>query len=203
MLQVTKCNHYRCKGNSLFLCFKPQELQQFQTGAKTSSTCHSVNGIYNTGLLCLKNVHTALGMISEHCPMTQGQVNTLQASNTGLFEMIVRVLTTCHKQYTWDRRICIFLFNRTTLQVFVTYLIGALYVHPLWFYKHQHDNRGRSKLFVAFNVHRSVHHINILLYIIPTRYTSHRVYFWHCSTCFGRHYYPSSGAQNNCNYSIW
>jgi len=33
-----------------------------------------------------------------------------------------------------------FLFNRTTLQVFVTYLIDALYVHPLWFYKHQHDH---------------------------------------------------------------
>jgi len=31
-----------------------------------------------------------------------------------------------------------FLFNRTT------YLTGALYVHPLWFYKHQHDNRVRS-----------------------------------------------------------
>jgi len=42
-----------------------------------------------------------------------------------------------------------FLFNRTTLQVFVTYLTGALYVHRLWFYKHQHDNRIRSKLFVA------------------------------------------------------
>ena len=42
-----------------------------------------------------------------------------------------------------------FLFNRTTLLVFVTYVIGALYVHPLWFYKHQHDNRVRSKLFVA------------------------------------------------------
>ena len=40
-----------------------------------------------------------------------------------------------------------FLFNRTTLQVFVTYLTGALYVHPLWFY--QHDNRVRSKLFVT------------------------------------------------------
>jgi hypothetical protein len=38
---------------------------------------------------------------------------------------------------------------RTTLQVFVTYLTGALYVHPLWFYKHQHDNRVRSTLFVA------------------------------------------------------
>ena len=63
--------------------------------------------------------------------------------------MIVVVLTTCHTQYTWDRSICIFLFNRTTLQVFVTYLIGALYVRPLWFYKHQHDNRVRSKLFVA------------------------------------------------------
>jgi hypothetical protein len=33
--------------------------------------------------------------------------------------------------------------------VFVTYLTGALYVHPLWFYKYQHDNRFRSKLFVA------------------------------------------------------
>ena len=39
-----------------------------------------------------------------------------------------------------------FLFNRTTLQVFVTYRTGALYMHPLWFYKHQHDNRVRSKL---------------------------------------------------------
>ena len=71
-------------------------------------------------------------------------------SYTGLFEMIVGVLTTCHTQYTWDRSICVFyLFNRTTLQVFVTYLISALYEHPLWFYKHQHDNRVRSKLFVA------------------------------------------------------
>ena len=63
--------------------------------------------------------------------------------------MIVRVLTTCHTQYTWDRSMCIFLFNRIILQVFVTYLTDALYVHPLWFYKHQHDNRVRSKLFVA------------------------------------------------------
>jgi len=60
--------------------------------------------------------------------------------------MIVGVLTTCHTQYTSDRNICIFLFNRTTLQVFVTYLTGALY---LWFYKHEHDNWVRSKLFVA------------------------------------------------------
>ena len=63
--------------------------------------------------------------------------------------MTVRVLTTCHTQYTWDSSICVFVFNRTTLQVFVTYLTGALYVHPLWFYKHQHNNRVRSKLFVA------------------------------------------------------
>ena len=68
---------------------------------------------------------------------------------TELFEMIVRVLATCHTQYTWDRSICIFSFNRTTLQVFVKYLTGALYVHPLWFYKHQHDNQVHSKLSVA------------------------------------------------------
>jgi len=42
-----------------------------------------------------------------------------------------------------------YLFNRKTLQVFVTYLTGALYVHHLWFYKHQHENHVRSKLFVA------------------------------------------------------
>jgi hypothetical protein len=64
--------------------------------------------------------------------------------------MIVGVLTTCHTQYTCDSSICIFFFFWTTLQVFVTYLTGALYVqHPLWFYKHQHDNRVRSRLFVA------------------------------------------------------
>ena len=45
--------------------------------------------------------------------------------------MIVRVLTTCHTQYTSDSSICAFLFNRTTLQVSVTYRTGALYVHPL------------------------------------------------------------------------
>ena len=63
--------------------------------------------------------------------------------------MIVGVLTTCHTQYTWDRSMCSFLFNRTTLQVFVTYLTAALYMHPLWFYKHQHDNRVHSQLSVA------------------------------------------------------
>jgi len=77
------------------------------------------------------------------------KVSLMLLHYTGLFKMIVRVLTTCHTQYTWDRSICFFLFNRTTLQVFVTYLTGALYVHPLWFYKHQHDNQVRSKLFVA------------------------------------------------------
>jgi hypothetical protein len=46
---------------------------------------------------------------------------------TGLFKMIVWVLTTCHTQYTSDCSICILLFNRTTLQVFVTFLTGALY----------------------------------------------------------------------------
>ena len=68
--------------------------------------------------------------------------------------MLVEVLTTCHTQYTWDRSICIFLFNRTTLPVFVTYLTGVLYVHHLWFYKHQHDNRVRSNLFVACQLWR-------------------------------------------------
>ena len=59
-----------------------------------------------------------------------------------VFEMTVGVLTTCLTQYTSDSSIC--LFNRTTLPVVVTYRTGALYVHRLWFYRHQHDNRVRS-----------------------------------------------------------
>ena len=66
---------------------------------------------------------------------------------TGLFEMIVWILTTCHTQYTWDSSICVFLFNRTTLQDFVTYLTGALYVHRLWFYRViRNDCRGFNNL---------------------------------------------------------
>ena len=45
--------------------------------------------------------------------------------------MTVGVLTTCHTQYTSDSSIYTFSFNRTTLQVFVTYLTDALYVHRL------------------------------------------------------------------------
>jgi len=63
---------------------------------------------------------------------------------TGLLKMIVVVLTTCHTPFTRESSICIFSFNRTTLQVFVTNLTGVLYVHHLWFYKHQHDNPVRS-----------------------------------------------------------
>ena len=58
-------------------------------------------------------------------------IKPTRCTNTGLFKTIVTVLTTCHTQYTSDSSICIFLFNRTTLPVFVTYLTGALYVHTL------------------------------------------------------------------------
>ena len=69
--------------------------------------------------------------------------------STALFEIIVGVLTTSSIKCTSDRSICFFLFNRTTYQGFVTYLTCALYLHPLWFNKHQHDNPVCSKLFVA------------------------------------------------------
>ena len=47
------------------------------------------------------------------CPFSQSCLVylifwVLDSENTLLFEMIVGVLTTCHTQYTWDRRICIF-----------------------------------------------------------------------------------------------
>jgi hypothetical protein len=45
----------------------------------------------------------------------------------GLFEITVRVLTTCHTQYSWDNSIRIFLFNRTTFQ-FLLHTLQALYM---------------------------------------------------------------------------
>ena len=59
--------------------------------------------------------------------------------------MIVGVLTTCHTQYTWDRSICIFLFNRTTLQVFVTCLIGSWSVVLLNKKKYIYMRRRRGR----------------------------------------------------------
>ena len=84
--------------------------------------------------------HEIKGISSLRLPSIGVRISTACLGNqrmyklipyTGLFEMIVSVLTTCHTQYTSDSSICVFLFNRTTLQVFVTYLTGALYVHPL------------------------------------------------------------------------
>jgi len=61
--------------------------------------------------------------------------------------MIVWDLTTSHTQ---SLEIGVYvLFYLIEQHSFVTYLTGAVYVHPLWFYKHQHDNRVHSKLFVA------------------------------------------------------
>ena len=73
------------------------------------------------------NPHTTVRTLALQVYRPALQAN-ITVNYTGLFEMTVGVLTTCHTQYTWDRSICVFLFNRTTLQVFVTYLIGALYV---------------------------------------------------------------------------
>ena len=60
----------------------------------------------------------------------QGQLHILtyvwrkQRANTGLFKMIAGVLTTCHKQYTWDRSICVFYLTEQHSK----FLLHTLYV---------------------------------------------------------------------------
>jgi hypothetical protein len=61
-----------------------------------------------------------------------------------------------------------------------------------------HENRtnidGHSKIWI----------FDILLYKSQQdAQVTEFILYDNCSTCFGRHYHPSSGAQNNCNYSIW
>jgi len=62
--------------------------------------------------------------------------------STGLFEMIVGILTTCHTQYTWDTSICIFLFNRKTLQ----FLLHTLEVLCMWTLR---DSTGLFEIIVG------------------------------------------------------
>jgi len=69
--------------------------------------------------------------------------------STRLLEIIVGVLTIAIHNNLQIGEYVYFLFSRTTLQFFVTYLTDALYMHPLWFYNHQNDNRGPAKLFVT------------------------------------------------------
>ena len=61
---------------------------------------------------------------------------SFRTSNTGLFEMIVGVLTTCLTKYTWDRSICTFLFNRKHSK-FLLHTYRCSIYDPSWFYKHQ------------------------------------------------------------------
>jgi len=50
---------------------------------------------------------------------------------TGLFEMIVGVLTTCHTQYTWDRSTCIFFYLIEQHSKFLLHTLQVLYMCTL------------------------------------------------------------------------
>jgi hypothetical protein len=61
-----------------------------------------------------------------------------------------------------------------------------------------------SHVINSFNVHGSVQHNNILVYKSQQdAQVTEFILSDNFSTCFGRQYHPSSGAQNNYNYSIW
>jgi len=48
-----------------------------------------------------------------------------------------------------------------------------------------------------------VHRNNILVIFQLDAQVTEFILSDNCSTYFGRHYHPSSGAQNNWNYSSW
>jgi hypothetical protein len=49
-----------------------------------------------------------------------------------------------------------------------------------------------------------MHRNNILIYKSQQdAYVTEFILSDNCSTYLGHHHHPSSGAQNNCNYSIW
>ena len=52
-----------------------------------------------------------------------------------------------------------------------------------------------SKATFNFNIHGSVHRNNILCKFQQDAHVTEFILSDNCSTCFGRHYHPSSGAQ--------
>ena len=57
--------------------------------------------------------------------------NLMVVCSTGLFEMIVRVLTTCHTQYTWDSSIYVFLYLTEQHSKFLLHTLQVLYMSTL------------------------------------------------------------------------
>jgi len=51
--------------------------------------------------------------------------------STGLFEMIVGVLTTCHTQYTSDSSICVFFYLIEQHSKFLLHSLQVLYICTL------------------------------------------------------------------------
>jgi len=66
--------------------------------------------------LFLQSISTCFGHICSSSAGPGQQTANWRAQHvpfvvyTGLFEMIVGVLTTCHTQYTWDSSICVFFY---------------------------------------------------------------------------------------------
>jgi hypothetical protein len=146
---ITICtiiNHYATNSTLIYIHGCKQEL----CVTYVLSYCTNANKVMCHITSQTRDIHKVLTYLQHVHDKTTKQIQQLILTyGTWLFEMNVGVLPACRTQYTRDSSICIFLFNRKKLQVFVTYLTGALYVHPSWFYKHQHNNRVHSKLFVA------------------------------------------------------
>jgi len=72
-------------------------------------------------------------------------------------------------------------FVRRNVKLWCFWSLRALYLKRVVFSRLNLSSDWRNfpkNLHLAYNVHESVHHINILLLIIPSKYTIHRVYFY-------------------------
>ena len=104
---------------------------------------------------------------------------------TGLFEMIVGILTTCHTQYTWDRSICIFYlieqhskFLLHTLQVLFIYTlcdstnintIIEFVSNCLYYVSGDGSNGGSDSYFQFRDTWGKRRNINLILDVTPQK----------------------------------
>ena len=128
-----KTKRFELAGKNDIVDERLQPSKQKKKNQSSRRFSYKYTGLFEMIVRVLKTCHTQFildrsirffYLIEQHSKFLLHTVQVLYmctlCDSTGLFEMIVEVLKTCNTQYTSDSSICVFLFTRTTLPVFVT-----------------------------------------------------------------------------------
>jgi len=108
------------------MCILHKYTGLFEMTVGVLTTCHTQNTLQIA-------VYVLFYLIEKHFKFLLHTLHVLYmctlCDSTGLFEITVRVLTTCHTQYTWDRNLFLYLIEQHSK--FLLHTLQVLYVCTL------------------------------------------------------------------------